>query len=332
MKKVFALSLGVLLSQQAFADLYIYNGQHKGPIENVAKEFQALTGEKVVLRHGKSADLLAVLKVEGDKTPADILISESSAAFLDLGNKELLEKVDANTLKQVDVKNVIKAEKQDFLPIGIRSRVVAYNPTKVKPQDIPATLTDMVNDPKWKGRFGYHAGSSALVVQVSDHIKLHGVEATEKFLKALKDNASVAAKHMAGLKLVSDGELDLMIMNQYYLQRLINEKGAENVNAKIHYMNNGEADAALTYSTAGILKSSKNKELAQKFLAFISSKEGNELYTSHSFEWPTNKDAKVQVSYLPKLDTLVPPKVTPNTFADLDKAKELIKKVGLKNK
>lgn len=330
------LSLAIALTSFASiaaADLLVYNGQHKnGGIEQAAQVFTDKTGIKVTFISNKSANLLALLKTEGMNTPADILITESSAAFLDLNEQGLLEKIELETLKQVDAKNVIKPENQEFVPLGIRSRVVAYNPSKVKPEEIPATLTQLVNDPNWKGRFGYHAGSSALVVQVADHIKLHGQKETKKFLESMKENAGVAASHMVGLKLVSDGALDLMIMNQYYLQRLINEQGAENVKAKIHYMNNGEADAALTFTSAGILKVSKNKDEAQKFLAFLSSKEGNEIYTAKSFEWPTNKDAKVQVSYLPDLATLVPPKVTANTFAQLAKAKTLIKEVGLKNK
>lgn len=202
--------------------------------------------------------------------------------------------------------------------------MVAYNPNKVKESDIPKTFIDLVNDPKWKGRFGYHAGSNALVVQVADHIKLHGYDETKKFLEKMKENG-LGYSHMAGLKLVSQGELDLMIMNQYYLQRLINEVGADKVNAKIHYMNNGEADSSLTFTTAGILKSSKHEEEAQKFLNFITTPKMQELYTSKSFEWPTNPHAKAQLSYLPPIETLVPPKVTPNTQAELDQAKKLIK-------
>ncbi|MCK3655892.1 hypothetical protein A4G19_09005 [Pasteurellaceae bacterium Macca] len=321
---------GVMFSNVAMADLFIYNGQHKNSgVEKAAKLFTEKTGVKVELKTGKSAELAGLLKEEGMKSPADIFIAESTGPFLSLSEGDLLAKAGDEAVKNVSSVNVPQAPKEDFVVIGLRSRVLAYNPEKIAEKDLPKSWTEMANDPKWKNRFSYHPGSGALVDQIANYKKLHGEEKTKAFLKALKENGQSINGHTAALKKVDAGELDVAIMNQYYLDRLYKEKGKENVKARIHYMRNGDADSTLSFSGAAVLKASKNVKEAQQFLAFLTSKEGQEAYVSTSGEWPANSKAVSPVTYLEPLSTLNPPKTTFNSYADSEDAKKLIKEAGI---
>lgn len=101
------------------ADILIYNGQHKnGGVEEVAKAFTKETGIKVKFKQGKSQELLALIKEEGSKSPADILITESTAAFVDLSSKGMLDKINPDTLKNVESKVVAKSLKGDYVPLA----------------------------------------------------------------------------------------------------------------------------------------------------------------------------------------------------------------------
>lgn len=322
---------GVLFSEVAQADLLIYNGQHKdGGIEQVAAEFTQKTGIPVKLKYGKSSELVGLLKEEQDKSPADIFVAESTGPFLSLSAEKLLVPINADALTNVNSDTIPSASKQDFVPIGVRSRVLAYNPDKVKESDIPKTWTKMVNDPAWKNRFSYHPGSGALVDQIAVYKKLHGLEATKAFLAAMKENGQSIKGHMAALKKIDQGDLDVAMINQYYLYRLYKEKGgADNVKAKIYYMRNGDADSALSFSAAGILRSSQHQSEAQQFITFLTSKAGQELYVQNSAEWPANTQAVSPVSYLVKLDSLDPPKTSFTTKEESDEAKALIKEAGI---
>ncbi len=321
---------GLMLSNVAMADLLVYNGQHKNAgVEKAAQLFTEKTGIKVELKTGKTPELAGLLKEEGAKSPADIFIAESTGPFLSLSEAGLLAPVGDDALANVKGENVPQAPKKDFVPIGVRSRVLAYNPNKIAEKDLPKSWTEMVNDPKWKGNFSYHPGSGALVDQIAIYKKLHGLDATKAFLKAMKENGQSITGHTPALKKVDAGELGVAMINQYYLERLYKEKGQENVQAKIHYMRNADADSALSFSAAAVLKASKQQKEAQQFLAFLTSKDGQEAYISTSGEWPTNAKAVSPVSYLVPLDSLNPPKTTFNNYAEIEEAKTLIKEAGI---
>ncbi|WP_439241777.1 extracellular solute-binding protein [Lonepinella sp. BR2474] len=322
---------GLMLSNVAMADLLVYNGQPKNTgVEKAAQLFSEKTGIKVELKAGKGSDFVNQLKEEGDKSSADIFIAEGANLFLTLSDAGLLAPVSETALNNVKSDNVPPAPNKDFVTIGVRGRVLAYNPTKIAEKDLPTSWTEMVNDPKWKGNFSYHPASGALVEQVAVYQKLHGVEATKAFLKSLKANGQSINGHLDALKKVDAGELGVAIINQYYLERLYKEKGQENVQAKIHYMRNADADSTLVFSGAAVLKATKQAKEAQQFLDFLTSKEGQEVYVSTSAEWPTNAKAVSPVGYLVPLDSLNPPKVTLNSKAELDEAKALIKEAGIK--
>lgn len=328
-----ALILGsfALFSQPSLADILVYNGQHKdGGVEKAAVEFTKQTGIKVNFKYGKSAELTGLLKEEKDRSPADIFVAESTSPFLSLSASHLLAQIDESAIKNTEAPNVAQSEDKTFVSLGVRSRVLAYNPEKISENDLPKTWTEMVNDPKWKNRFSYHPGSGALVDQIAVYKKLHGLKKTKAFLVAMKENGQSIKGHMPALKKVDIGELDAAMINQYYLERLYTEKGGEdNVKAKIHYMRNGDADSALSFSAAAILKSSKHINEAQKFIIFLTGKQGQELYVADSGEWPTNPNAKLPVKYLESLSSLNPPKTTFTTKEESDEAKALIKEAGI---
>ena len=86
---------------------------------------------------------------------------------------------------------------------------------------------------------------------------------------------------------VNRGAVAFGVVNQYYWYRMQAEIGASNVHAKITYFSPHNPGYVLDVSGAGILKSSKHKAASQKFLAFLVSKQGQEIIAhSISFEYP----------------------------------------------
>ena len=70
--KIATLAAALTFSASSFADITVYNGQHKEGSKAVADAFTKATGIKVTLNSAKSDQLAAQLKEEGDKTPADV--------------------------------------------------------------------------------------------------------------------------------------------------------------------------------------------------------------------------------------------------------------------
>ena len=77
------------------------------------------------------------------------------------------------------------------------------------------------------------------------------------------------------------------MVNQYYWYRMRAEIGASNMHSQITYFAPHDPGYVLDVSPAGVLKSSTHQAAAQKFLAFIVSKQGQEIIAhSISFEYP----------------------------------------------
>jgi iron(III) transport system substrate-binding protein len=85
----------------------------------------------------------------------------------------------------------------------------------------------------------------------------------------------------------------------------------------------------LDISTAGILKSSRHQAQAQKFLAFLVSKQGQEIIAhSISFEYPIASGVSTTAPETP-LDQLQPNSITTTELGDGSTAITLLRKAGL---
>ena len=83
------------------------------------------------------------------------------------------------------------------------------------------------------------------------------------------------------------------VINQYYWYRMRAEIGASKMHSEITYFAPRDPGYVIDVSGAGILRSSKHKAAAQKFLAFLVSRKGQEIIAhSISFEYPIASGVK----------------------------------------
>ncbi|MDU4452746.1 MAG: iron ABC transporter substrate-binding protein [Haemophilus parainfluenzae] len=295
----------------ASADITVYNGQHKEGAKAVADAFTKATGIKVTLNSAKSDQLAGQLKEEGDKTPADVFFSEQTAPFAALSDAGLLEPLSADTIKQTAHKGVPVAPKKDWVALSGRSRVVVYDHTKLSEKDME------------------NPTSGAFLEQVVAITKLKGKDAALKWLKGLKENGKLYAKNSVALQAVENGEVPAALINNYYWYALAKEKGADNLKTRLYFIRHQDPGALVTYSGAAVLKGSKNKEEAKKFVDFLASKEGQEAFVSVRAEYPLRSDVVSPFNMEPyaKLEA---PVVSATTSEDKDNANKLIEEAGLK--
>jgi len=303
--KIATLAAALTFSASSFADITVYNGQHKEGSQAVADAFTKATGIKVTLNSAKSDQLASQLKEEGDKTPADVFFSEQTAPFAALSDAGLLEPLSADTIKQTAHKGVPVAPKKDWIALSGRSRVVVYDHTKLSEKDMEKSVLDYAT-PKWKDKIGYVPTSGAFLEQVV-----------------------AITKNSVALQAVENGEVPAALINNYYWYTLAKEKGAENLKTRLYFIRHQDPGALVTYSGAAVLKGSKNKEEAKKFVDFLASKEGQEAFVSVRAEYPLRTDVVSPFNMEPyaKLEA---PVVSATTSEDKDNANKLIEEAGLK--
>ncbi len=312
--------------------LTIYSGQHRDLLDSVAAAFTKKTGIAIQIRDGEDADIANQIIEEGDKTTADLYLSEDPGPASQVAQHHLFLKVPRSDFAQVDQRLVPSSK--DWLPYAARSRVIYYNPKKISKSQLPHSIMDL-SKPRWKGMFAY-APSGAFVATVSYLINTIGKSKTLSWLKGIKTNGINEQKNGKVRDTVEAGRHAFGLSNHYYWWRLAQTKGGpSHLTSKIYYFPHPDAGGLLMASGAGILKSSTHKAQAKKFLAWLVAPHGGQAIIGGSdadkdgAQFPVAKGVKSKISGLPALSSLHAPDVDQSVFADTDAARELLEQVGI---
>jgi iron(III) transport system substrate-binding protein len=117
-------------------------------------------------------------------------------------------------------------------------------------------------------------------------IQVLGVEKTSAWLKAMKANeVGDYPKNTPIVKAVAEGKIAAGLVNHYYLYK-VRADMKEALGAENHFFADGDIGMFVNISGIAMLKSSKNKEAAQKLIEFLLSKEAQEFFKDSNFEYP----------------------------------------------
>jgi iron(III) transport system substrate-binding protein len=303
----------------------VYNAQHEELLVEMAPIFEKQTGIKVRLRNGKDFELGNQLVAEGARTPADVFLTENSPAMSLVESKGLFEPLPAETLDRIPAN--FRPKSGAWTGWAGRATVLVYNSDKLGADDLPASIMDLA-DPAWKGRTSFSPSGADFQAIVSAVLQLKGEKATAEWLQGLKDNGTIYQGNNVVMNSVNDGQIDTGVIYHYYWYRDQAEAGQNSKNAKLHFFGKKDPGAFLSVSGAGILKASKNKADAQKFVDFLVSTKGQKaLANSYALEYPLNPDVSLDPPVKP-LSEIDPPSVDV-TKLNGPKVIDLMKKAGL---
>ncbi len=320
-----ALIAAPLAAQAEDAGITVYNAQHESLTKAWAEAFTKETGIKVTLRNGGDTELGNQLVQEGDKSPADVFLTENSPAMVLVDNAKLFAPLSAETLAEVP--EAYKPSHGRWIGIAARTTVFAYNKTKLTEDKLPKSLLDLA-DPAWKGRWGAAPAGADFQAIVSALLALKGEETTASWLKGMKANVKPFKKNGIAMKGVNDGEVDGAIIYQYYWFGDQAKTGENSKNVALHYFRNQDPGAFVSISGGGVLASSKHKKEAEAFVKWIAGKGGQNIpKTGNSFEYAVGKDAASNPKLVPLAD-LNAPKLDPAQL-NSKKVSDLMTAAGL---
>ena len=142
---------------------------------------------------------------------------------------------------------------------------------------------------KWRGKIALAGTETDFQPIVTTIARTYGDAAALRWLDAIKANATshIYPDNETITDQVNRGQVALGIINQYYWYRERATVGAANMHSKIAYFAPRDVGYVLDVSGAGILKSSTHQAAAQRFLAFLTSAQGQTIIAhSQSFEYP----------------------------------------------
>ncbi len=308
--------------------LTLYNGQHEQTTDALVAGFEKTTGIAVNVRSDDEDTLADELVTEGSNSPADVLYTENSPVLEYLQGKNLLAPVDPATLAHTPSR--YSSEQGDWVGVSARVSVLIYNPSLIAASQLPHTVMELA-DPKYAGKLAFAAGETDFQPVVTSVAHTYGEAAALKWLEGIKANAGshVYPDNETIADEVNRGAAAFGVVNQYYWYRMRAELGAENVHSKLAYFAPRDPGYVLDVSGAGILKSSKHKAAAQRFLAFLVSKQGQEIIVhSISYEYPIASGVATTAPETP-FDRLQPNAITIPELGDGSTAIALLRKAGL---
>lgn len=305
----------------------VYSGRSENLIAPLLEDFTEATGIEVEVRYAGSADLALLIDQEGDRSPADVFISQSPGALGFLEGNDKLTEIDDALLELVPER--WRSESGMWVGLSGRVRVIVYNEDLVDPASLPVSIFELSDD-QFRGRVGLAPGNSSFQDFVTIMRETYGDDAALDWLTGMADNdARSYSGNTAIVQAVGRGEVPIGLVNHYYnFRALAEDPGA---NSRNYYFPNGDIGSVLIATGAGILASSDQPELGAQLIEFLLGEDAQQYLTEETFEYPLALGSE-PVDILPALTTI------DAAFLDLDelgggleRTKELIDASGLES-
>jgi iron(III) transport system substrate-binding protein len=306
----------------------LYSGQHEQTTQSLVTAFEHQTGIAVNVRYNDEGSFADEIIAEKSHPVADVFYTENTPALEQLQNQGLLAPVDGSTLAKTPSK--YNSPQGDWAGVSARVSVLIYNPSLISQSQLPTSVMQLAN-PKYQGKLALAAGETDFQPIVTSVARAYGDAKAATWLEGLKANA---ASHMyPDNETIADevnrGAVAFGLVNQYYWYRMTAELGASNVHSKITYFAPHDPGYVIDVSGAGVLKSSKNTTDAQKFVAFLVSKQGQQIIAhSISYEYPLDDGVTTTAPETPFAD-LQPSPISIADLGDGSTAISLLRKAGL---
>jgi iron(III) transport system substrate-binding protein len=272
--------------------LVVYSGRAERLIKPVLDAFQAQTGIQVELLSSGTTELVNRLQAEGDRTPADVLITNDAGSLERARELGFLRAINGSEIVQV-IPVSFRASDNSWIGLSGRFWVVVYNTSQVKAGEI-TSLLDLA-DPRWKDKIAVpNAGSEYLQAGVSVMKAAYGDERTRQFLRGLKANAgsNVYQKSSQIVEAVAKGHVALGIVNHYYVYRYLATQPSAPIAIFMPDQQEGGMGAIMNVSGIGVIKHSRHNESAKQLVDFLVGQQGQKIFADLNKEYPLRPDVK----------------------------------------
>lgn len=261
--------------------LVIYCGRSKSLVEPLIEKFQEETGIRVEARYAGSTELANLLLEEGRRSPADLFFSQDPGAIGAVEAAGQLAELPSGVLELVD--SSFRSEAGAWVGVSGRARVFAYSTLRLEESDLPESVFALT-EPRWAGRVGWAPTNASFHLFVSAMRTEHGDDRTARWLEAMKANGTKDySNNRAAIQGVADGEVDLSLVNHYYLKGFLDDRG-ESFPVRNHRPDE-DLGGMISVAGVGVFKSARHPEAAQRFVEFVLSPESQSYFEQHTGEY-----------------------------------------------
>lgn len=308
-------------------ELVVYSGRNENLVRPILDRFTADTGVKIKVRYGSTAELAATLLEEGEDTRADVFFSQDAGALAALAGADRLAPLPADLANLVDTR--FRDPDNKWVGVTGRARVMAYNTNRLAAAEVPESVFTLT-EPKWRDRVGFPPTNASFIAFVSALTEQVGRERTKAWLEGMKANgAKRYDNNLLTLEAVADGEIDLGLVNHYYLYNEFKQRPGSPVANHYPGQKAGGEGTFVNVSGLGILRNSDRPEEARRLVEYLLGASAQEYFRTETAEYPMRSG----IDPLPELPKLAELKVIDVPLhrlgRDLEASLALLREVGL---
>ena len=305
--------------------LTVYSGRTEDLVGPLLEDFSEQTGIAIDVRYGDSADLALLIDEEGDRTAADVFISQNPGAVGFLDEADRLAELGEDELSLVE--EGYRGENGDWVGLSGRVRVLVYNTDLVDEAELPDSVLELTEE-RFRDRVAVAPNNGSFQDFVTAMRVELGEDVAQEWLQGMADNGAEAyANNVAIVEAVTRGEIPMGLVNHYYLERALAED--PDLPAENHFFAEGDLGSLLIVTAASVMEGTDRPDEAAQLVDFLLSEEAQRFFADETFEYPLAQGVEPSEA-LPALSSI------PNTTIDLDqlggglaRTAELIQDSGL---
>lgn len=280
-----ACSLALLAPAACSSDgdvLTIYSGRELALIRPILERFAEEEGVDIEVRDGTTAELALLIDEEGDRSPADVFLSQSPGAVGFLDRQGRLAELPRSVLDAVP--DADRAPDGHWVGITGRVRTLVYNPELIGEDELPASVLDLT-DGRYGGRIAVAPTNASFQDFVTGLRASIGDDGARAFLEGLAANDALTfPNNIAILDAVNRGEVAMGLINHYYwFEHAVDDPDQP---SRLHFFADGDLGSMLLVTAASVLKSSDEPELAERLVAFLLGEEAQTYFAEETLEYP----------------------------------------------
>lgn len=320
-----AVLAAVGLSAGAWAQtLTVYSGRNEEFVAPIIEDFTAETGVAVEVRYGDTAELAATVLEEGQNSPADVFFGQDAGALGALAQQGLFSALPDATLQRVEP----RFRSADGLWVGVtgRARVLAYSTEVYEPEALPESVFDLT-DEAYRGRVGWAPTNASFQAFVTALRVLEGEDRARTWLEGMIANdVQTYSNNSSQLEAVSRGEIDLALVNHYYLYQFLAEQG-DAFPVRNHYFSDADLGALVNVAGVGVMGTTDQPAESQQLVDYLLTDAVQQRFTAEIYEYPLVSGVATNELLLP-LSDIETPELELSNLSDLEGTLELLSEVG----
>lgn len=305
--------------------LVVYAGRSENLVGPLIEQFEAATGIDVEVRYGSTAEIAATLLEEGSNSPADLFFAQDPGGLGAIANAGLFAPLPEDVVSAV--KPAFRSPDALWVGVSGRARVAVYNTDMLSEADLPADIADFA-DPAWAGRVGWAPTNASFQAMVTAMRAIWGEEETRAWLEGMVANDTIVYEGNSPIvEAVGAGEIEVGLVNHYYLYRFLAEQG-EAFPARNYFLPGGGPGSLVMVAGVGRLATGPNEANALTFINYLVSPKAQEYFTQETNEYPV-VDGVAGPEGLTPIEALNAADIALTDLADLQGTTQLLQDVGV---